>query len=169
MANIVDVTYLSYFFRVSDRRIQQWVNEGMPREDRGEYNFVKCVDWRIKYLENKIEELQSGDEKLYQLKREGQALANRERELKLRKLAGELVILDDVKLAWVEEVKTFNKLLDSLQNKLDTAIGGEGKYLPIIAEKINEIRTMLPCELRINLDELDDQDEVSETEVIEDE
>lgn len=124
MENIVDVEYLANFFGVTARRVQQWADEdGMPRESRGEYDILKCARWKIRKLEEECEILRnSGDEKLHALKMEGQRIKNKKDELALRKVMGELVDYESVKIAWASETKTFAKALKVMINKLYDAL-----------------------------------------------
>ena len=39
----------------SERRVQQLVKEGMPRDARGQYNPIKCGAWYVRYLQAAIE------------------------------------------------------------------------------------------------------------------
>ena len=85
-ANQVDVHTLAKFFNRDVRTMQLWVNDGMPRETRGMYDFVKCVRWRIDKLESENEILKTtGDEKLHELRIRDQAIKNKRGELSLKR------------------------------------------------------------------------------------
>jgi phage terminase Nu1 subunit (DNA packaging protein) len=51
----VDVRKIASLLNLDKRRVQQLVEEGMPREARGQYDPVKCMLWYIRYLQSVIE------------------------------------------------------------------------------------------------------------------
>ena len=51
----VDVSKVARALNLEVRRIQQLVQEGMPREARGQYDPIKCAAWYIRYLQRAIE------------------------------------------------------------------------------------------------------------------
>src|SRR6267378_294241 len=52
---VVDITKVASFLNLTDKRIQQLVKEGMPRESRGQYDPIKCAHWYIRYLQQALE------------------------------------------------------------------------------------------------------------------
>lgn len=52
---LVDVGRIASALKLSRRRVQQPVKEGLPRESRGQYAPVECMLWYICYLQNAIE------------------------------------------------------------------------------------------------------------------
>jgi phage terminase Nu1 subunit (DNA packaging protein) len=51
----VDVTKVATALNLDERRVQQLVKEGMPRETRGQYDPVKCMLWYIRFLQSALE------------------------------------------------------------------------------------------------------------------
>jgi phage terminase Nu1 subunit (DNA packaging protein) len=51
----VDVTKVASALNLDERRVQQLVKEGMPRETRGQYDPVKCMLWYIRFLQSALE------------------------------------------------------------------------------------------------------------------
>ena len=51
----VDVEKVATALNLEKRRVQQLVKEGMPREERGQYDPVKCMLWYIRYLQIALE------------------------------------------------------------------------------------------------------------------
>ena len=142
----VKLAELADIFQVTDRRIQQYCEEGMPKMARGEYDLAECARWLVNYWKEKYDIAEnSGDEKLHHLKMEGQRIYNRERELKYKRLLGELVSFSETKIAWVNEVLIFRKALDSMGQKLMVALehvhDGERKR-EIIFGEIREVKQM---------------------------
>lgn len=166
--NLVDVNTLADLFNKDVRTIQLWASEqGMPKEGRGKYNLFNCIRWYVKYTDDKIVMLESsGDEKLHGLRMDGQHLANKEKSLKLRRLMGELVPVDAVRIAWVGEATIFRKALNAMGNKLNAQLDGitdKYKRLEIITREIREVLNMIG-DLKINedtedtiLDELEEE------------
>lgn len=148
LEQIISVEELADFFNRDVRTVQLWAkNEGMPKNARGEYDILKCAQWKIRNLEEENEILRnSGDEKLYALKSEGQKIANKERELKLRKALKELVDVESVRIAWLGEMKIFSKALKALINKLSAALDGvedREQRREIIERLVREVMTMI--------------------------
>jgi phage terminase Nu1 subunit (DNA packaging protein) len=52
---LVDVERVAQVLNLEKRRVQQLVQEGMPRESRGQYDPVKCMLWYIRYLQAVVE------------------------------------------------------------------------------------------------------------------
>jgi len=50
----MSVSNLAEFLNLGDRRIQSLVKEGMPRAKKGAYNFLECVRWYVRYLQERI-------------------------------------------------------------------------------------------------------------------
>jgi phage terminase Nu1 subunit (DNA packaging protein) len=158
---IVDGIKLAEFFGVSDRWIREWAEEcGMPKVERGKYDLVECAKWRIKKLEEELDVAKnSGDADHLALKKQGQRLTNMEREFKFKKLIGELVESEAVRLAWTNETKNFRKALKALINKLVYAleeVTDKSKRQEIITREVNDCATTLG-ELRIENDEDNDE------------
>jgi hypothetical protein len=52
---LVDVTRVAQALNLTESRVHQLVKEGLPRENRGQYDAVKCLLWYIRYLQAVIE------------------------------------------------------------------------------------------------------------------
>lgn len=166
----VDVEYLADFFNVTARTIQNWVDDlGAPREERGKYDLIKFLKWRIRKLEDDLDIAKnSGDEKLHRLKIEGQRIHNQEKQIKLRKLLGELVEAEAVRIAWISETKIFGKALKSLINKLDTdldEVTDRNQRYSIISMHVKDVMNTLG-DLQIEAE--DDKEEIEEVELDDD-
>lgn len=51
----VDVGKVANALNLDERRVQQLVHEGMPRESKGQYDPVKCLLWYVRYLQKALE------------------------------------------------------------------------------------------------------------------
>lgn len=47
----MNVAQVARALNIDVRRVQQLVNEGLPREARGRYDGSKCIRWYIRYLQ----------------------------------------------------------------------------------------------------------------------
>jgi len=160
-SNLVDVEFLAQFFDKDARTIQLWAKfEGMPKEDRGLYDFMKCVKWRCEYLEEKLNIAEtSKDEKLHRLKVEGQKLANKRKAIELKQLIGELVPYDTIKLAWINETIMFRRNLQSAEYKISNQLDfldreTRQRVEQIVKKEIYETQRMIG-ELKVDLQELE--------------
>lgn len=149
--NNVDVNFLSIFFRVDVRTIQLWAKEwelkyGFQKLERGQYDFVRCVDCRIKDLESDLEEAKKGDVTKYELERINLQLRNERLAVEIRKENNELVDIEFVKQAWNNEIRIFIKSLQALPARLATLLEGKNTYqerFNAIQDEVNDIRTEL--------------------------
>jgi hypothetical protein len=154
-ANIVDVEFLAKFFSKDVRTIQLWSKDlGMPKEDRGKYDFIKVVRWRINFLEDKIEELEKGDATLYKLKQEYQQMMNEEKKMKIEKMREGLIDAVLVKLAWISEVKIISRSIDALVPFFCKLFSATPEQRATIKSEIDSLK------VRISKSELDLNDEI---------
>jgi phage terminase Nu1 subunit (DNA packaging protein) len=51
----VDVGSIARTMNLTETRVQQLANEGMPRAGRGQYDPTKCMRWYIRYLQAALE------------------------------------------------------------------------------------------------------------------
>jgi phage terminase Nu1 subunit (DNA packaging protein) len=51
----VDVGKVASALNLSKQRVQQLVQEGLPREARGRYDAIKCMLWYVRYLQGALE------------------------------------------------------------------------------------------------------------------
>lgn len=156
----VNIEFMTKFFSRDERTIQLWVKEGMPREERGEYDIIKCSRWYIHKLRKENENLKLGDQTLYQLKKEEQTIKNEERELKLKKLKGELIDLNNVRLAWMGTAKIIVKYLDGFAVNLNIMLSGDANTLAKIRAGVNSLRDDISrLEPDYFISEMDDSEE----------
>jgi len=165
--NIVTLETLAEFYEVDIRTIQLWDEKAsenkMPsaRIERGKYDFVIYAKNIYKTLKDQNELLKSsGDEKLHALKMDGQRISNRERELKLRRLTGELVNFDKARHAWLDETTIIRRNILSLVPKLTTALENvteTHKKKQLILEQIHAVLNEIG-ELKIDLTEEEEEE-----------
>jgi hypothetical protein len=168
---IVDIKYLADFWSLDIRTVQYYADSTreenpLPRESKGKYDFVKANRWMYERQKNKLEILESsGDEKLHGLKMEGQRIANKEKELRLNKLLGEIVDYEAVKIAWLNEVNIIKQAIHQMSYILQTELNEQDDKNKIL-EKVNNAKdAALRCiaeELQIKIDTTDDLEKFEE-------
>lgn len=167
---IFSVKEIAEFFEVSERRIQQWVTDTdylMPRESNGEYDFIKCVKWRIKFLETEIESLgKEGDKKLNELKREGESLKNIERLVKIEMIAKNLLDRGMVQRVWITELAILKQNLIGAIYKINELVKGVENDDARLALIKNEIDFTLQSISELPLDETEEDEEIFEDEIL---
>lgn len=145
---------LADLFEVDVRTVQNYANEGMPRELRGKYNLFDCVQWRLNYLKQKIEEAQRGDETLYKLRQDEQQLKNEMRRVQLNKLQNSVIDAETVRAVWIRQIKVIVSNIEAAAPRINNQIAGDAKTLKIIRDEINAIRKIISeTKLDFNLNE----------------
>lgn len=135
----VDVEKVAGFLNVTPRRVQQLVNEGMPREARGQYNPIKCGAWYVRYLQAAIEKktIPSGDGGYVTLKEERTRLIRAKAELKqieVGKRRGLLVSLADVEKEMTDLVLTTKARILAIPARVAGELVGETSRVMIQAK-----------------------------------
>jgi phage terminase Nu1 subunit (DNA packaging protein) len=136
---IVDVTKVASFLNLDERRIQQLVKEGMPRETRGQYDPIKCAYWYIRYLQQVIEKktvptLDGGfvgerEERVRLLRADADL-----REMELAKERGLLVALPDLEAKLTDLVLTTKARIMAIPPRLAPELVGETSRVMIQAK-----------------------------------
>lgn len=144
-SNSVDVEFLAKFFKKDIRTIQLWAkNEGMSKQARGRYDFIRCVRWRIEKLENENEILlTTGDKKLYEEKYKGEVIKNRDKELAYKTRLGKLIDRKSALRVWTNQTSVIKNNFDFLGNNLIRDLDGvsdESKKRKIIKKAITEAK-----------------------------
>lgn len=133
---------LANLFGISERRIQQLVKEGLPRDGRGKFDFVKSVKWYTRYLraalERKAVPTGSGDSKVYVGEREARireitATADL-KELELAEKRGELVAIHDVEHVLADLVLTTKGQIMAIPPRLAPDLVGETSRVMVQAK-----------------------------------
>jgi phage terminase Nu1 subunit (DNA packaging protein) len=135
----VDVTKVASALNLDERRIQQLVKEGMPREARGQYDPVKCMLWYIRYLQQALEKkavptLEGGfvgerEERVRLLRADADL-----REMELAKERGLLVALPDIEATLTDLVLTTKARIMAIPPRLAPELVGETSRVMIQAK-----------------------------------
>jgi len=111
-----DIKLVADFFEVDQRTIQNWVKKGMPKNGRGEYELIACVQWKLKENETEIEILKEGggDETLRELRKRNVEADLKIKEEKLKTIRGEKLDVELVSVAWKNEMLLVKKILNGM-------------------------------------------------------
>jgi phage terminase Nu1 subunit (DNA packaging protein) len=135
----VDVTKVASALNLDERRVQQLVKKGMPRETRGQYDPVKCMLWYIRYLQQALEKkavptLDGGfvgeREERVRLLRSQADLS----EIELSKERGQLVAIQDVEKAMTDLVLTTKARIMAVAPRLAPDLLGETSRVMVHAK-----------------------------------
>jgi len=135
----VDVTKVASALNLDERRVQQLVKEGMPREARGQYDPVKCMLWYIRYLQQALEKkavptLDGGfvgerEERVRLLRADADL-----KEIELAKERGLLVALPDIESTLTDLVLTTKARIMAIAPRLAPELVGETSRVMIQAK-----------------------------------
>jgi phage terminase Nu1 subunit (DNA packaging protein) len=134
---LVDVGKVAKFLNLDERRIQQLVQEGMPREKRGQYDLTRCTHWYVRYLQSALEKtgqrsdgtnLSERDERVRLLSAEADL-----KEIQLAKERGQLVTIVDVEKEMSELVLTTKARVLAVPPRVAPELVGENSRVMIQA------------------------------------
>jgi phage terminase Nu1 subunit (DNA packaging protein) len=146
----VPVTTIAKLLNLTETRIQQLAKIGViPKEERGQYNLVGCVQGYVRYLKEEARQGKNDDEMYHHKTRMVQAKANIA-ELQARQMGGELLPADDVAREWAEMVTNMRARLLGLPTKLASQISG-------LTDR-HEIQKLLRTQIYETLRELGDSE-----------
>lgn len=135
----VDVKKVASALNLDERRVQQLVKEGMPREARGQYDPVKCMLWYIRYLQQALEKkavptLDGGfvgerEERVRLLRADADL-----REMELARERGLVVALPDIEATLTDLVLTTKARIMAIAPRLAPELVGETSRVMIQAK-----------------------------------
>jgi phage terminase Nu1 subunit (DNA packaging protein) len=136
---LVDVTRVAQALNLDERRIQQLVKEGLPREKRGQYDAVKCMLWYIRYLQVVIEKkaVNLGNEGFAGEREERVRLLRADadlREIELAKERGQLVAIQDVEKEMTDLVLTTKARIMAIPPRPAPELVGETSRMMVQAK-----------------------------------
>lgn len=111
MPNIVDVNFIAKFLRKDIRTIQNYAKKGMPREGKGQYDFIKVCDWYIKHLEAELLAAKRGDETEAHARARLMMYRANLAEIELAKKRAEVITVEDAE-------KELQKILTAINTKI---------------------------------------------------
>lgn len=147
MAQTVTCATVSKALNLTERRVMQLVNEGMPRVGRGQYDPWACALWYIRYLQKAVEQRGTANDDgsasswREEKKRLVRLQANNE-ELEYRRKLGEVVPVDMVRDKFVTFASTVHDRFMALPSKLAARLEGESREV-IRVKLFESIRDLL--------------------------
>jgi phage terminase Nu1 subunit (DNA packaging protein) len=92
--------------KISNRTIESWVANGMPKTEEGDYDLIEIKAWRDSRNEKKPTSSEKEKSDI-----EYRKLRNELIKIELKKRRGELIEKDKVIERWLERIKIFKKAL----------------------------------------------------------
>lgn len=129
------VKELSALFEVTDRTIQKWVENGMPRSARGEYVLKECFDWWMENINSEgTEEEKSVRDRYWAAKAENE-------EIKLAKSKEQVVLVGKVAEAWAGRAMNLRTALHAQPYRVASKLEGKSQdeIINILMEENNEM------------------------------
>ncbi len=128
---------IAAIFNVEPRTITQWTNSfGMPKFAPGVYVIKDCVQWRIKFLEKKIKELQQGGADGVSANTKLKIAQAKRQELRLAHEQGMVINRNEIVPIFREAVE--NTVTKGKQFGRSVAPRVHGLEIKILAEKLQE-------------------------------
>lgn len=136
---VVGLGKIASALNLSERRVQQLVKEGLPRESRGRYDPIKCIRFYIRYLQNLLEK------SAFPIHEGGLVGEGRERvrlisanadlkEMELAKWRGSLVSVQDVEKATEDLVRTTRAVIMAIAPRVAPGLVGETSRVMVQAK-----------------------------------
>jgi phage terminase Nu1 subunit (DNA packaging protein) len=135
----VDVSKVAAFLNLDERRVQQLVKEGMPRESRGQYDPIKCAHFYIRFLQRALEKksvptLDGGfvgerEERIRLLRADADL-----REIELAKQRSQLVAIPDIESMLTDLVLTTKARILAIPPRLAPELVGEPSRVMVQAK-----------------------------------
>jgi hypothetical protein len=139
-ARIVSIKDIAAALNLTPSRIQQLVQEGLPKKLRGKYDQDECTGWYIRYLQSLVERKMIVDEggKLFATDRETRLrllTADTElRELELARERSQLVSVDEVEKEIADLVLTTKARVLAVPPRIAADLIGETSRVMIQAK-----------------------------------
>jgi phage terminase Nu1 subunit (DNA packaging protein) len=144
-ANEVTPKQLAEEFQVTPRQVSHYVEQGMPKRNRGRYDRVACWRWRFERKEaeirDRIDNLDKDEADARKKRLEGDKL-----EMELAKLRHELAPVEALKTAVERMIQAFRSRMLAIPTKVAARMLG--------IQSIQEARDIIETEIHQGLNEL---------------
>lgn len=117
---IVSTKEIADVLQVTDRRVRQLVELGLPRQKEGEYLLFACIKFYISLLQKQRNESSEAKERILKAKAE-------QEEIEIRKLRGEIIEIEQMKQETMSIIQEFKYSLFALPSKLNGRLEGKNK------------------------------------------
>jgi phage terminase Nu1 subunit (DNA packaging protein) len=131
-------------FGVGQRRINQLVQLGMPKESHGKYDLGKCLLWYVLFLQKALARRDSVDPAELKAERKKLVAAQRVKVETGNAVAhGELLSLDDVRIEWTKRVANAQKRLRSIPASLGPQLTNKSDPSYVASRILEDINAAL--------------------------
>lgn len=148
-ARIVGIKEIAAILNLTTARVQQLVQEGLPKKLRGKYDRDDCVGWYIRYLQALVEKRAIVDEggKIFATEREERLRLLRAdadlREIELARERGELVSIADVERDMADLILTTKARVMAVPPRVAPELVGETSRVMAQAKVEKELKDAL--------------------------
>jgi phage terminase Nu1 subunit (DNA packaging protein) len=160
---IVGIKQLAQFLNLTPSRIQQLVQEGLPKKLRGKYDQDVCVGWYIRYLQNLVATkavVGEGGAVLANERQERLRLLSADAdltEIKVARERGQLVLIDEVEKEMADLILTTKARVLAVAPRVAPELVGETSRVMVqakIEKALKEALVQLErVEVRIDADQ----------------
>ncbi|MGC1089319.1 MAG: hypothetical protein WA894_12825, partial [Candidatus Acidiferrum sp.] len=129
---------LANLFGITEQRIHQLAQKGMPKESRGKFDLLKCVRWYVRYLTGVIEKtstpsagveyVSERDERIRSIRADADL-----KEIELAKRRGQLVSIRDVEKEMTDLVLTTKARIHAVAPRVAPNVVNENSRVMIHA------------------------------------
>jgi phage terminase Nu1 subunit (DNA packaging protein) len=137
---IIGIKQVAAALNLTASRVQQLVQEGLPKKLRGKYDKDECTGWYIRYLQALVEKKAIVDEggRIFASEREERLRQIRAdadlTEIKLARQRGQLVLIDDVEKEISDLVLTTKARVLAVAPRLAPELVGETSRVMVQAK-----------------------------------
>jgi phage terminase Nu1 subunit (DNA packaging protein) len=126
----------------SERRVQQLVREGMPKEAHGKYDPMRCLVWRVRDLQKKLDGKIAANGEPSTINEERLRLMRADAELKEIELARQrklLVLVEDVEQEMTTLVLDTKARILAIAPRLAAELVGQQDSRVMIQAKVEKV------------------------------
>lgn len=116
----VPLSTIAKLLVISERRVQQLAKDGIipEPESRGEYELIGCVQGYVRFLQEQVGQGTAGSPEMVESKLRMAKAKTEEQELKVLKMRGELVRLDEMLNALISILTLFKTTMRAIPSKV---------------------------------------------------
>ena len=125
---------VAYFLGITDRRVRQLCDEGMPRAARGLYPLVRCVRWYNAYWKTHPAK-RINDQKYLKLKLQNALLAH-----KVKTITEKVIDRQECVTVWSASFRRLGAMIDRLPSSLGRELHWTPETVKIVRARLDEAR-----------------------------
>ena len=120
---------------ITDRRLRQLVDEGMPKNGRGEFPLVACVQWYVAYWRDRALGRVNDANRTRKTAAEAMLL-----EAKVRQHTGDLIERAEVLAVWTGAVTRLGKAFETLPNNMAREFNWPPEMVRAMRQSLDDFR-----------------------------